>query len=283
MGNEKTNGTPDYILLERVLLTVMRDMNDIVGTHDILMITLDTLRYDAAVLEEANCPNLCGTGSWEKRHTPGSFTYAAHHAFFGGFLPTPANIDKASHVRLFHSRNTGLKTHPHTWLFDTPDLVSGLAAEGYRTVCIGGVIFFTKKVPLARILPAYFQHSYWRMTFGVTNPRSTEHQVNHALKVLDNTPPDERLFLFLNVSAIHGPNHMFLPGARKDSVDSQRAALRYADGELGRLFDRFRERGNPVFCMAFSDHGTAYGEDGYEGHRLAHETVWNVPYREFIL
>lgn len=121
------------------------DMNTIVGRHDILMITLDTLRYDAAVMEEANCPNLCGTGSWEKRHTPGGFTYAAHHAFFGGFLPTPATTDKTEHIRMFHSRNTGMKTHPHTWLFDTPDIVSGLAAEGYRTICIGGVIFSPKK------------------------------------------------------------------------------------------------------------------------------------------
>lgn len=63
----------------------MTDMNQIVGSHDIVMITLDTLRYDVAKLEEENCPNLCGSGSWEKRHTPGSFTYAAHHAFFGGF------------------------------------------------------------------------------------------------------------------------------------------------------------------------------------------------------
>ena len=46
-----------------------------------------------------------------------------------------------------------MKTHPHTWLFDTPDMVSGLAAAGYQTVCIGGVIFFSKKVPLARVLP----------------------------------------------------------------------------------------------------------------------------------
>lgn len=121
------------------------------------------------------------------------------------------------------------------------------------------------------------------MTFGVTNPRSTEHQVNHALKLLKDTPLEQRLFMFLNVSAIHGPNHYFIPGAKKDSVDSQRAALRYVDGELGRLFDAFRERGNPTFCLAFSDHGTAFGEDGYQGHRLAHETVWNVPYREFIL
>lgn len=32
----------------------MPDMNTIVGSHDLLMITLDTLRYDVAKLEEAN-------------------------------------------------------------------------------------------------------------------------------------------------------------------------------------------------------------------------------------
>ncbi|WP_339305970.1 STM4013/SEN3800 family hydrolase [Paenibacillus sp. FSL R5-0519] len=261
----------------------MPDMNTIVGSHDLLMITLDTLRYDVAKLEEANCPNLCGSGPWEKRHTPGSFTYAAHHAFFGGFMPTPANTDKASHKRLFHSRNTGLKTHPHTWLFDTPDIVSGFAAEGYRTICIGGVIFFTKKNPLAKVLPGYFQQSYWRMNFGVTNPKSTEHQVQHALKLLEQTPPDEKIFMFLNVSAIHGPNRYFVEGAREDSVETQRAALRYVDEALGPLFEAMRKRSRPAFCLAFSDHGTAYGEDGYQGHRLAHDVVWTVPYREFFV
>ncbi|ANF98093.1 STM4013/SEN3800 family hydrolase [Paenibacillus bovis] len=261
----------------------MINMNEVVGSHDIVMITLDTLRYDAAKLEEENCPNLCRSGSWEKRHTPGSFTYAAHHAFFGGFLPTPANTDKASHVRLFHGKNSGLRTNPNTWLFDAPDIVSGLAGEGYRTICIGGVIFFTKKNKLSKVLPGYFQESYWRMNFGVTNPRSTENQVNHALKLLDGADEQQKLFLFMNVSAIHGPNHYFIPGTHYDSVDSQRAALRYVDGELGRLFEALRKRQRPVFCLVFSDHGTAYGEDGYEGHRLAHEVVWNVPYREFFL
>ncbi|MCP1186290.1 STM4013/SEN3800 family hydrolase [Paenibacillus sp. 1781tsa1] len=261
----------------------MPDMNTIVGSHDLLMITLDTLRYDVAKLEEENCPNLCGSGPWEKRHTPGSFTYAAHHAFFGGFMPTPANTDKASHVRLFHSRNTGLKTHPHTWLFDTPDIVSGFAAEGYRTICIGGVIFFTKKNPLAKVLPGYFQQSYWRMNFGVTNPKSTEHQVQHALKLLEQIPPDEKIFMFLNVSAIHGPNKYFVEGAKEDSVETQRAALRYVDEALGPLFEAMRQRSRPAFCLAFSDHGTAYGEDGYQGHRLAHDVVWTVPYREFLV
>lgn len=262
----------------------MPDMNTIVGSCDLLMITLDTLRYDAAKLEEDNCPNLCADGGWEQRHSPGSFTYAAHHAFFGGFLPTPIATDKSTHApRLFHSRNTGLPVHPHTWQFDAPDIVSGLAKEGYRTICIGGVIFFTKKNPLARVLPGYFQESYWRMTFGVTNPRSTEHQVNHALKLLDAADPQQRLFMFLNVSAIHKPNHYYVPGAREDSLDSHRAALRYADRQLGPLFEAFRRKRGPTFCIVCGDHGTAYGEGGYQGHRLAHEVVWHVPYREFML
>ena len=30
-------------------------------------------------------------------------------------------------------------------------------------------------------------------------------------------------------------------------------------------------------------HGTAYGEDGFTGHRLGHEVVWTVPYAQFVL
>jgi len=36
---------------------------------------------------------------WERRHSPASFTYAAHQAFFAGFLPTPAS--PGPHPRLF--------------------------------------------------------------------------------------------------------------------------------------------------------------------------------------
>ena len=32
-----------------------------------------------------------------------------------------------------------------------------------------------------------------------------------------------------------------------------------------------------------TDHGTAYGEDGFHGHRLAHQVVWDVPYAHFHL
>ncbi len=50
-----------------------------VGSHDILLVTLDSLRYDVAAtaLAEGCTPNLARLlpgGTWERRHAPGSFT-----------------------------------------------------------------------------------------------------------------------------------------------------------------------------------------------------------------
>src|SRR5262249_50537052 len=104
------------------------------GTHDILFVTLDTLRYDVAekALREGLTPYLASVlpgGVWEERHSPGNFTYSAHHAFFAGFLPTP--VSPGSHPRLFAARFIGSETTTaDTCVFDTADIVSGLAGRG---------------------------------------------------------------------------------------------------------------------------------------------------------
>ena len=84
------------------------------------------------------------------------------------------------------------------------------------------------------------------------------------------------------MSACHQPNRLYLDGATEDSPASQRAALAYVDKQLPPLFDYMRSRA-PVLAIVCSDHGTAYGEDGYNGHRLAHPVVWTVPYFEAVL
>lgn len=69
------------------------DMNQVVGTHDILMLCFDTLRYDVSKEEEeaGRTPVLNSHGGeWEKRHAPGNFTCPSHFAIFAGFLPSPA-------------------------------------------------------------------------------------------------------------------------------------------------------------------------------------------------
>lgn len=262
----------------------MLDANSLIGTHDVLLLTLDTLRQDVAMdcLRAGRTPNLAAVlpeGGWEERHSPGSFTYAAHQAFFAGFLPTPAQPGR--HPRLFALRFPGSETTgPGTCIFDAPDIVSGFAGRGYHTLCIGGVGFFNRRSPLGNVLPGLFAESHWKRQFGVTDPNSTANQVALAVARLAEAPG--RVFLFLNVSAIHQPNYFYLPGAGSDSLATHAAALAYVDSQLPPLFEALRRRG-PVLCVICSDHGTAYGEDGYTGHRLAHAVVWTVPYAEFIL
>ncbi|WP_394794269.1 STM4013/SEN3800 family hydrolase [Armatimonas sp.] len=269
----------------------MLDAAAFLGQGDIVLMTFDTLRYDVAVREWAagRTPNLAAVllpSGWEERHTPGSFTYAAHQAFFAGFLPTPKA--PGPHPRLFAARFAGSETStPQTAVFDAPELVSGLKQRGYHTICIGGVGFFNQKTPLGSVLPALFDEAHWDESLGVTEPSSTENQVRLATTQLPRRAGagGQDIFLFLNLSALHQPNYFYLPGQTReqgDTLESHAAALRYVDSQLPPLFDALRARGTSL-CILCSDHGTTYGDDGYTGHRLAHPAVWTVPYAEFLL
>lgn len=264
----------------------MHDMNDIVGTHDLVFITLDTLRYDVAraLWRQGRTPNfaelLTGDG-WQQRHTPGNFTLAAHQAFFSGFLPTPAC--PGPHPRLFAASFEGSETTTEqTWVFDQPTLPQGLAAAGYHTICVGGVGFFNKRTAIGRLLPDLFAESHWSPRLGVSDRDSAQHQFELAADRLADIPRADRVFLFINVSAIHQPNCHYLTGHDRDGLDSHAAALEYVDAQLPILLDALWERG-PTFGIVCADHGTAYGEDGFWGHRLNHPTVHDVPYAEFVL
>ena len=267
--------------------TALPDMNTVVGTHDILLLTLDTLRYDvaaelAAAGRTPNLARLLPGGRWEERHAPGSFTYASHLAMLAGFLPTPA--EPGPHPRLFAAAFAGsTSTAPRTWTFDAPDLPSGLAAAGYRTACVGGTGFFNRRSAVGSVIPDLFQESHWEESFGVTDPRSFENQTARAVDIARSS--GQPLFLLVNVSALHQPNWFHLPGASRESGDtreSHAAALEYVDRHLPPLLEAMAAR-RPCFAIVCSDHGTAYGEDGHTGHRIGHEVVWTVPYTHFFL
>ncbi len=259
------------------------NIKNIVGSHNIVMITLDTLRYDVAqtLWKEGKLPNFqkyLGENGWEHRHTSGSFTYAAHHAFFAGFLPTPYNNPKAP--RLFATRFAGSETSTkQTFVFDEATIIQGLKNEGYYTACIGGVGFFNQQTTLSCVFPKMFDEAHWKVEYGVTEPQSTHHQFVKAREIVKQR--EENLFLFINVSAIHQPNCFYLDSeATEDTIESHAKALEYVDSQLPILINHLSK---DTLFLIMGDHGTAYGEDGYHGHRLAHEVVWSVPYSEFIV
>lgn len=255
-----------------------------IGRADLLLVTLDTLRYDAAqqAWQEGKLPTLApylAKTGWEKRHSPGSFTYAAHHAFFAGFLPTPAR--PGGHTRLFAAEFAGsATTGPDTWTFPQATLPEGLRAQGYHTICVGGTGFFSRQNALASVLPGLFDEAHWRPELGVTCPESPQNQVRQCLDAIRAT--SARLMLFLNVSAIHQPNWFYGAAQGPDTLATHTAALSCVDQALGPLLQALKARG-PTFAIVCSDHGTAYGEEGYAGHRLGHDVVWTVPYAEFWL
>jgi hypothetical protein len=265
----------------------MLNARKLVQTHNVALITLDTLRYDIAQEElcAGQTPNLAALlpgNQWEERHSPGSFTYAAHQAFFAGFLPTPACPGR--HARLFAAAFAGSETTTsETCVLDAPDIITGLREQhGFYTICIGGVGFFNQKTALGSVLPGLFDEAHWNETLGVTDANSTAHQFHLASERLKAIPQGRQVMLFINISALHQPNRFYLPGATEDSKDTHAAALRYVDSQFPILLSALYQRG-PWIVILCSDHGTAYWEDGYHGHRLAHPTVWTVPYAEFIL
>jgi hypothetical protein len=248
------------------------------------MATFDALRFDTAetAWREGRTPFLQGLipHGWERRHTPGNFTYAAHAAFFAGFWPTPCT--PGPYPRPFALQFPGSRSiGPHTILLEGDNIVAGLRARGFQTVCIGGVGFFNPGTPLGAVFPAYFERSYWRPEFSVTEIHSTRAQVRQACDCIAECATDHPLFLFMNIAATHPPTHGYVPGSRGDSVATQTAALEYIDRQLPPLFQALQERGRAGVAFLMSDHGTLFGEEGWTGHRVSHSAVWTVPYAEY--
>lgn len=260
-------------------------MKSLLGTHDVVFLTLDTLRFDVAsrVHREGRSPNFARVfpQGWEERLTSGSFTYAAHHAFFAGFLPVPRT--PGPHPRLFACAFPGSETiGSDTLVFeDAPNIVHGFASHGYRTVCIGGVGFFNPATALGRVLPGFFQEAHFERAFSVVAKDSPEAQFTLAASRIAQLAQGERTFLFINISALHQPNCHYLEGHTVDSLETHAAALEAVDRALPILLDALQ--GRDVLLIACADHGTAYGEDGLTGHRTPHPVVWTVPYAHAVL
>ena len=263
------------------------DMNRVVGKCHILFVCIDSLRYDVAFEEQQNGGTvvLNRFGPWRKCHAPGNFTYPSHQAMFAGFFPVDEGIrNMKERETLFFSEDIGMgrKAPEGAYTFHGPTWIEGLGQEGYDTYCIGGVSFFDKRTDVGKVMPSYFKHSDWNPSFGCKVKESAGHQVEFAMRKLMLAPEGQKLLMYLNISALHYPNYFYVQGEKKDSKKTHAAALRYVDGQLGKLFAAFQDKGK-TFVICCSDHGTCYGEDGVWYHGINHPVVTTVPYKHFML
>lgn len=263
------------------------NMNEIVGKKDILFLCYDSLRYDVAKMaeNENTTENINKYGSWEKYQAPGNFTYTSHHAIFAGFLPVPYDSNNFfEDERLFFPKDLGLgrKGSKNSFTFDGANIPEGLSKVGYETICIGGVNFFNKRTEIGRIFPDMFNKSYWTPKFSPVVKNSIEYQVEFLEKKISEYDKDKKLFIYINMTTTHYPTYFYLDGEKEDSIESQKAALEYTDKFIPRLIEIFKKRGG-VFTIAFSDHGSSFGEDDKVFHGINNEIVNTIPYMEFLI
>ncbi len=115
--------------------------------------------------------------------------------------------------------------------------------------------FFDKRSDIGNVFPSFFEKSYWNPSFSCSVKESVNNQVDFIIKKLEQNTDDRKIFLYLNVCAIHYPNYFYLD----------------------------KEKRGKTFVVCFSDHGTCYGEDGYIFHAVNHPVVNTVPYKHFFI
>lgn len=285
--NKKLTGVPASLFLaDKEELKI--DMNEVIGKKDIVFLCYDSLRYDTAILGEKRglTPNINKYGKWEKRQAPGNFTYTSHHAIFAGFLPIPFESKNMFVNRLFFAKDigTGRRGPKKSFEYEGQTIMEGLSNVGYETICIGGVNFFNKRTEMGKVFPSMFNQSYWSPKFASAVADSTEHQMDFALRKLKEYDRKKNIFIYINMTATHYPTFIYSEDneAVEDTVETQLLALEYIDRQVKKLFEELENR-NGGLVIAFSDHGSCFGEDGNMFHGINNEIVNTIPYMEFLI
>jgi hypothetical protein len=257
-----------------------------VAARSLLLITLDSCRYDTFVAADA--PNLKAVGDTiHCAQAPSHFTYASHMAMWVGVTPGVAEAAQPylnpKFAKFFRISNGARRAYgPSAFELEGRNIVEGFRLAGYRTIGCGALGWFNPATPAGAVVTADFDrisHFGW--------PWSVERQVAWLEAELD-AAGEQPVFVFLNVGETHAPywhagaawpgdDNPCLPfqtvDRRADCAARQRACLEYVDARLAPLLARFKA----ASVIATADHGDCWGEDGLWEHGISHVATLTVP------
>ncbi len=276
----------------------------VVQNHDqmnVLFVTFDSCRYDSLV--EAHTPNLDRWGQIYSAWTPGTYTLPAHISFFTGIFPMvnePVPYLNRFSKQLITMRKAGQATESakskRTIELEASnkDMIYGLRQAGYYTVGAGSATWFAKE-----ILTKNFED------FKFKQAQSASEQCNYILKKLSQKASNKPFFGFMNFIETHTPYMhygadreeysmqardfmKFPPVEDKRLKETKGVKLHRAQIEAAEHLDKlmpllFANLPSNTLVIITSDHGEAFGEDGFWGHGVYHPTVMNVPMLCFML
>lgn len=240
---------------------------------NILIIVLDSLRYDVAV--ETNTPNINNlikmyqsySDKWVKVYAQATYTLPAHVSMLNGgmfpcdyHLPEPYGRNQALFSVEGKTKRTGI------FKMKRPSgICSYFATKGFKTIGIGGVSWFNPENENSTFWKGMFHEYYWMPCFSENYLDGFRQQI----ELLKNIEFLENNFIFINVSATHEPFMEY-----GNSKKGQGKALQYVDKYINNLLHLVT---TPVKMIITSDHGNCFGEDGMWGRGFYHEKIMEVP------
>jgi Sulfatase len=256
-----------------------------VSPKSVLLITLDSCRYDTFVVADAQ--NMKAVGPLHRAMAPANFTLGSHVSIFSGF--TPGVIDAAKPYvnpkfgRIFKLGGPAFAgLHPPFIALEGRNIIEGFARNGFATIGTGAVAWFNPKIETGKILTESFQQFFY---FGAA--WCVDEQVAWAKDRVANLG-DQPVFLFLNLGETHVPyffksaswdpryNPCVPFGSNNDRFECRRrqiACVEYVDRALAELLTLFAGA-TTIIC---ADHGDCWGEDGVWEHGISHPKVLEVP------
>jgi arylsulfatase A-like enzyme/Tfp pilus assembly protein PilF len=238
-----------------------------VSRHNVLLVTIDTLRADR--VSSAIAPNIERLATrglrFTNARTVAPLTLPAHVSIMTGQLPSTHGV-RVNGV----ARDLGLST-----------LASRMKQAGYKTSAVIGAFVLDRRFGLASGFDAYddFIHRDPAGADRLEAERPAREIIDRALREVSSlTASSQPWFLWVHLYDPHAPYSA--PRQPEAPALPYDAEVRYADAELGRLIqaiDASPAAATTTIIVA-GDHGEGLGEHGETTHgMLLFESTLRVP------
>lgn len=271
------------------------------GARHLLLIVLDSLRYDSWIAAEPRF--MSRIGDVERRWSYASWTAPSHYNMLMGLLPhtSPTGVYASEYYKndfLRYSERLAIEGIEFHKLLPSIFLPTFLRNSlGYRTCAMVSMPVLNEHTPLNRDFDSYeLMPHHNDMAAMLDTLRFDAEPAFYMLNVGEThypyALPDEDPASWPRISGAHGVLRSLEQEASGEHAepaffddqalatlrDRQIRATRYIDGLFEKLFDLVPAN---TWLIVTSDHGELFGENGYFGHGpIAHEKVLEVPYVE---
>jgi len=279
------------------------------GARNMILVTLDSLRYDSWVA--ASPKNLSRLGEVQKRYSYATWTPPSHYNLLMGLFPhpIPSNMPKSQYIKkefLEHSERFQIdvfefkRKHVPALFFPT-----FLRSIGYHTRAMVSMPVLNGFTAINRDFESYelmkrhndFATMIDKLEFDPDRP--TFYMLNVGETHYPYSVPGEDTSTMPHVSGLHGGvgkleteeseaaapkltlDRLLTLDEMHEAHERQINTVSYVDDLFGRLFEKVP---SDTYIVVTADHGDLFGEDGMFGHgSVIHEKVLEVPFAEGLV